>query len=312
MPSEVLFKQETEPKAISNKVDEPKSKEPFNYVQVQELIDKIKIQEPLIQQLEIKEPLIEEPVIKQTESFEISFQPKIINVALTETKKDSRKESPKYQLRPKNVKSFVLFSEDTKGVPEPNEDDDLLQQMLGLNNKPLNSTQSLAKEPTLPTLNLKIDDIQKDNKPKSSRRGGTHQRIFSAMDTKPGMKRIDSKKEMSLDKSQWNYIEQLQKVKKLKSESKNPQPVPVKERKKARSPVSVNNFSAPPSFANFSCVGQDYHKQQQTRLINEWKEMCKVIDGVANGQNLKTRHHFSRTDLISVVQQYKKKMHEYE
>jgi hypothetical protein len=81
------------------------------------------------------------------------------------------------------------------------------------------------------------------------------------MDCKqPGMKRGESKKEMSLEKSQWNYIEQLQKVKKLKSESKNPPVKDLKERKKARSPVSVNNFSAPPSFANFSCVGQDYHK----------------------------------------------------
>lgn len=72
------------------------------------------------------------------------------------------------------------------------------------------------------------------------------------MDAKPGMKRLESKKEMSLDKSQLNYIEHLQRVKKLKSETKVP---PVEKRKKARSPVSVINFSALPSFANFSCVG---------------------------------------------------------
>ena len=58
---------------------------------------------------------------------------------------------------------------------------------------------------------------------------------------------------MSLEKSQWNYIEQLQKMKKLKSEAK--QPPATKERKKARSPMSVNNYSAPPSFSNFSYVG---------------------------------------------------------
>jgi hypothetical protein len=47
--------------------------------------------------------------------LEIPLQPRILNA--TETKKDSKKESPKYQLRPKNIKSFVLFS-DSKGAQE--------------------------------------------------------------------------------------------------------------------------------------------------------------------------------------------------
>ena len=72
--------------------------------------------------------------------LDIPFQPKILNA--TEVKKDSRKESPKYQLKSKNIKSFVLFSETKKPADTEllDEDDDLLQQMLGLNNKPMNST----------------------------------------------------------------------------------------------------------------------------------------------------------------------------
>ena len=48
------------------------------------------------------------------------------------------------------------------------------------------------------------------------------------------------------------------------------------------------------------------------RLKQEWKEICKDFDRVPNGQNLKTRHQFSRNDLIQIVAMFRKRNQEME
>lgn len=48
--------------------------------------------------------------------------------------------------------------------------------------------------------------------------------------------------------------------------------------------------------------------QEAYKVISEnWKDMCKVLDSIPNGQTLKTKSSFSKADLIQIVQQFRKK-----
>ena len=40
----------------------------------------------------------------------------------------------------------------------------------------------------------------------------------------------------------------------------------------------------------------------------EWHQICKVIDQIPSGTSLKSRHTFTRSDIILLVSQYKKKI----
>jgi hypothetical protein len=124
--------------------------------------------------------------------FEIK-DPKILKQPVQEYL-DKNLKSP--EQKPKNIKSFTLFSDSKE---EANGDDELLQEMLGLNSNqkmgPISSSRSNTnnKNEGLPTLNLKLEDVVSpqvtSRQPKSSRRSIGHQRINSAMDHQP--KKLD-------------------------------------------------------------------------------------------------------------------------
>ena len=48
-------------------------------------------------------------------------------------------------------------------------------------------------------------------------------------------------------------------------------------------------------------------------MISEnWKDMCKVLDNVPNGQALKTKNNFTKAEMIQIVQQFRKKANQME
>jgi hypothetical protein len=43
---------------------------------------------------------------------------------------------------------------------------------------------------------------------------------------------------------------------------------------------------------------QTYQQDSHKIIAENWKDMCKAFDSIPNGQSLKTKHHFSKADVI--------------